>query len=328
MRHLLILGVLAVLGIYILVNFRVDGLDGLSFIRRDTDSSASDDNVSVKRSGKTVRIASFHINVLGSGKLDKTHVSDLIARLIRRFDIVAIQGIRSRDDDVLPRLVEATNATGANFDFVVGPRLPISSRDSSPGKTFQEQYAFIFDRASVEVDRAQLYTIDDPDDLIRREPLIAWFRVRGPPEDQAFTFSLVNLHLDGNFLPEEMDALRGVFKAVQGDGRDEDDVILLGDFEASERDFGSLRDLPGVDWVIAGTPTDIMASQQRSNVVFSKLATVEYEGRGGVLDFLREFNLSEGEAREISDHMPVWAEFSIFEGGKPGQVAAQPESRR
>lgn len=328
MRHLFIIGVVAMLGIYVLVNFRIDGLDGLHFVRRGPDASTASGDVPVQRSGDTVRIASFHINVLASAKLDKSHVTDLIVRLIRRFDIVAIQGIRSRDDDVVPRLVEATNANNANYDYVIGPRLPISSRDDSPGKTFQEQFAFIFNRASVEVDRRQLYTIDDPDDVLRREPLVAWFRVRGPREDQAFTFTLVNLHLDGDFITEEMEALSAVFTAVQKDGRNEDDVILLGDFQTSERDFDALQKIPGVDWVIADTPTDIMGTQQRSNVVFSKLATVEYKGRGGVLDFLREFNLSESEAREVSEHMPVWAEFSIIEGGKPGQVASRPQSRR
>ena len=31
---------------------------------------------------------------------------------------------------------------------------------------------------------------------------------------------------------------------------------------------------------------------------------------------MRQYNLSLQEALEISDHLPVWAEFSIFEGEK------------
>ena len=42
-----------------------------------------------------------------------------------------------------------------------------------------EQFAFIFDTQRVETDRFQLYTIDDPEDLVTREPLVAWFRVKG-----------------------------------------------------------------------------------------------------------------------------------------------------
>ena len=59
-------------------------------------------------------------------------------------------------------------------------------------------------------------------------------------------------------------------------------------------------------------------------------ATVEFTGRGGVFDFLRHYNLRIDDALNISDHLPVWAEFSIFEGATapavnpphtPGRVA-------
>jgi hypothetical protein len=47
-------------------------------------------------------------------------------------------------------------------------------------------------------------------------------------------------------------------------------------------------------------------------------------GRSGVLDFMRDGNLTLEEALEVSDHLPVWAEFSIFEGGTIGRVATRP----
>jgi len=28
----------------------------------------------------------------------------------------------------------------------------------------------------------------------------------------------------------------------------------------------------------------------------------------------------------VSDHMPVWAEFSAYEGGQPGRIASRPEA--
>ena len=326
MRRLLaIVLVVFVIG-FTLAKFEIEGLKNLRFIPRETNSTS--DEIPVQHRGESIRIASFHVSVLGPSKLDKSHVTDMLARLVRRFDVVAIQGIRARDNATIPRLVEAINATGVNYDFVIGPRLPREPREGSPGESFQEQFAFIFDRASLEVDRQQLYTISDPDDLMRREPYIAWFRVRGVPEDEAFTFSLANVHLDPDFAADEMSVLPSVFREVQADGREEDDVILLGNFQNGEREFEALKAIPHVDWVVTGTPTDIMATQQHSNLVFSSIATTEYQGRGGVLDFLREFNLSESEAREVSDELLVWAEFSIYEGGKPGQVAAREDVRR
>ena len=63
-------------------------------------------------------------------------------------------------------------------------------------------------------------------------------------------------------------------------------------------------------------------TKQYDNIVFHSQATREFIGRGGVDDFLREHNLSMEEALEVSDHLPVWAEFSVYEGGEPGRVAA------
>ena len=30
------------------------------------------------------------------------------------------------------------------------------------------------------------------------------------------------------------------------------------------------------------------------------------------------------EALEVSDHLPVWAEFTIYEGGQAGRIATRP----
>lgn len=326
MRRLILFAVIVLVTGFAMSKFELDELKNLKLVPKNSTSEESGE-VPVQHRGDVVKIASFHINVLTPGKLQKSHVTDHLARIIRQFDVVAIQGIRSRDDGTLPRLIEFVNATGAKYDYVIGPRLPRQTKEESPGETHQEQFAFVFDRASLEVDRLQLYTVDDPEDVMIREPLVAWFRVRGVEEENAFTFSLVNIHLDEANRAQELAILPNVFTAVQGDGRDEDDVILLGNFQTSERDFQKLKSIPQVDWVVTATPTDVMATEQRSNIVFSGLATSEYQGRGGVIDFLRDHNLSEYQAREVSEEMPVWAEFSIYEGGKPGQVAAGERSR-
>ena len=61
--------------------------------------------------------------------------------------------------------------------------------------------------------------------------------------------------------------------------------------------------------------------QGYDNLVLQKTATVEFMGQGGVFDFLRQFNLTLAQALEVSHHLPVWAAFSIYEGGQPGRVA-------
>jgi endonuclease/exonuclease/phosphatase family metal-dependent hydrolase len=110
---------------------------------------------------------------------------------------------------------------------------------------------------------------------------------------------------------------------VQANQFGEDDVILLGDLNADERHFGQLARVPDITWVIAAdTPTNTRGDKTYDNLLFSRRTTIEFTGHGGVLDLVREFNLGGvDQAGEISDHLPVWAEFSIYENGQPTAVA-------
>jgi endonuclease/exonuclease/phosphatase family metal-dependent hydrolase len=304
-----------------LQNYKFQGLEGVQVQPRGKqDESAPLFPVSTpaNTSRDVIRIASFNIKVFGTAKLGNPVVMDILARIVRQFDLVAIQEIRSRDDDILPRFVEQLNAGGRHYDFVIGPRL---GRTNS-----KEQYAFVFDQQTIEVNRTQLYTVNDPDDVLHREPLVSWFRARAAPPEQAFTFSLINIHTDPDEVDREMDVLDDVFRAVRDDGRQEDDAILLGDFNTDERHFGQLGRVPNLRAVIpANVPTNTLGTKSYDNLVFDQLATTEYTGRAGVFDFLHEgFNLSQEVAQDVSDHKPVWAEFSVYEGGTAGRIAALP----
>jgi endonuclease/exonuclease/phosphatase family metal-dependent hydrolase len=307
--------------------FQIVGLDGFQIAPRDDpvagdpdDPARADMAPPPARSKGTIRVASFNIQVFGTSKSEKPHVMDILARIVRKFDIVAIQEIRSRDQDIIPNFVELINSTGAHYDYVIGPRL---------GRTVsQEQYAFIYDMTTTEVDRTQLYTVADPGDMLHREPLVGWFRVRGPPPEEAFTFTLVNIHTDPDETDQELDVLDDVYRIVRDDGRQEDDVIILGDLNVDDKNLGQLGQISGITWVISGTPTNVRMTAQYDNLVFHSNATNEFTGRGGVFDFLREYNLTTDEAKEVSDHLPVWAEFSVYEGGQPGRVATRPGELR
>ena len=307
-------------GYFLLNKFDIQSLEQLQLLQGSgsTHPIAERGPLPVKRSGETIRIASFNIQVFGQSKLSKSHVMDRLAQLARNFDVVAIQEIRARSDDILPRYVELINAGGRHYDYVIGPRL---GRSKST-----EQYAFVFDRESIEVARDQLYTVEDPDDLLHREPLVAWFRVRGPSANEAFTFTLANIHTDPDEVDLELDILDDVYWAVRNDGLGEDDVIILGDFNVDDRHLGQLGAIADITWAISGVPTNTRGTKSYDNLVFHRGGTTEFTGNSGVVDFMRQFNLTAEEALEISDHLPVWAEFSIYEGGEPGRVATRPGS--
>lgn len=266
----------------------------------------------------SIKICSFNIQVFGTGKLKKPQAMQVLTEVVRRFDVVAIQEVRSVDDTVVPRFLEMVNSAGAKYDFIIGPRL---GRTNS-----REQYAVLFNTERMEVDRGAVYTADDPKDLLHREPLVARFRVRGLPSETAFSFNLVNIHTDPDETATELDALADVFVGVQQNGSGEDDVILLGDLNVNEYRLGRLGLLPGIAYAVTGTTTNTRRDKMYDNIVFDRRATSEFTGRWGVLDLAKEFSLTEAAALEVSDHCPVWAEFAAREGGGAAVLAGRPGS--
>jgi len=271
---------------------------------------------STERPADAVRIASFNIQVFGQSKSKKPQVMQVLADVVRRFDVVAIQEFRSKDQSIIDRFVRQINSDGANYASIVGPRL---GRTSS-----KEQYIYIYDTDTLEGDSNLIYTVADPADLLHREPLVARFRVRGPPSDPPFTFTLVNIHTDPDETDQELDALADVFRSVQENGSGEDDVILLGDLNVDEYDLGRLGELPGIAYAVTGVTTNTRQTKSYDNLVFDARATREYTGRWGVLNLMQEYGLSEEEALDVSDHLPVWAEFRLREAPNVGPVAARP----
>lgn len=315
---LIVMALVVMIGGYIAQN---GGLPGLKLPGLIPGGGATSTAPPPARQADTIRVASWNIQVFGESKLANPQAMQTIVTVMRNFDVIAIQEVRAQSQEVVPQLVAMLNQGGQHhYDYVLGPRLGRS--------TSKEQYAFVFDQASIEVDRNQLYTIDDRDDLLHREPLVGWFRARSAPPEQAFTFSLVNVHTDPDEVDRELDALDDVFYAVRDDERQEDDVIMVGDFNVNDKHFGQLGQIGGLRWVVSNTPTNTRGNAQYDNVFFHSVATPEYTGRAGVYDFLREMNLSVEQALEVSDHLPVWAEFSVYEGGRAGPVASLPAEQR
>jgi deoxyribonuclease-1-like protein len=78
--------------------------------------------------------------------------------------------------------------------------------------------------------------------------------------------------------------------------------------------------------VISGVPTNTRGSKTYDNIIFDRAATVEYTGHAGVFDIMRQYNMTLNQSLEVSDHFPVWAEFSAYEGGAPGRIAGRSDA--
>jgi endonuclease/exonuclease/phosphatase family metal-dependent hydrolase len=261
-----------------------------------------------------ITIASFNIQVFGESKVAKPQVVDVLARVVRGCDIVAIQEVRAKSDHVIPQFLEAVNADGSRYQFVIGPRL---GRTAS-----KEQYVFMYDTNRIEIDPSSVGTAPNPGDKLHRPPMFARFRVRTNPPESGFSFWLVDIHTDPDEVPQEVDALADVFVAMRTARPDEDDVILLGDLNAGPPQFGRLGQIPGIGWAVSGVTTNTRRTKTYDNIIFDRNATSEYTGRWGVLDLQNTFGLSLDKALEVSDHNPVWACFRPFETQRTGSLPA------
>jgi hypothetical protein len=258
-----------------------------------------------------IRIATYNLGQFDDAKLANPRVSDVLVHLLPRFDLVAVQGIRGKNRGVLVRLVEQiNNATGRTFDFITSPA---QQRDG-----VEHYSAFLFDRARIEVDPLTVGFVEDPLDRFHVKPLIGWFRAKGPSPAEAFTFWLINVENDPD--PKqtavELDLLADAYRAVANKQPQEDDVILLGDLESDDQHLGRLGKMLGVSALLSGVPTTTRGTKPLDNILLDRRATVEFTGRVEAVDMIREFELTVPGAMEVSEHLPVWAEFSVYEVGQ------------
>jgi len=260
----------------------------------------------------TIRIAGFHVDRLDEHKLARPVVGDLLVKLVPEFDLWAFQGIGGSAPGVLLRLLERINAENRRYDFAVCP----STRET-PAAPY---LAFVFNRDTIEVDLDTVRTVEDPTGQFRNKPLVGLFRVRGPKPNEAFTFKVVNVQVEPAYADHELPRLAEVYRAVRDDGLGEDDILLVGNFAAVARKIDAVFEPLRLSACIAGPLATAEGLSTPNNLVISRTATTEFTGRGGTFDLVRAYDLNPVTLQAVSAYLPVWSEFTSFEGGKPGFV--------
>ena len=165
-----------------------------------------------------LRLASWNIRILSDSSRDDREL-DLIASILERYDLIAIQEVRDRR--VLDRLEQMM---GPQWDYTV----------SEPaGRGVKELYAFFYQNEKVHLTTPALLVVDH-EDLFIREPAYAGF------SSGNFDFVLVSMHaLYGdsvNDRREEIRLLDDLLELFSGPEGTENDIILLGDFNMDADD--------------------------------------------------------------------------------------------
>lgn len=320
-------GLLSLLGVGITQGVSLSSLDGdFEAAATSAPDEVTNTPLPAQKPGDRIRVATFNIKVFGKKKSEDTKVMNALATICQRFDLVAIQEIRSHDVRPLDQLVEKLNAAGQPYACLVSK--PI-------GRTSQtEQYGFLWDRRRIRLLPDSYYVVADEQDRMHREPMVATFQTTVPPAggQQGFQFTLINVHTDPDEVgipgPEnEMNALDDVYLSVREfeyARQREDDIILLGDLNVDIENLAELGAIRGIKSVTGPLPTNTAGTKQYDHILINETTTREYLNAAGVFDFAKELGIDREDAMLISDHLPVWAEFSAFERPAFPAVAARP----
>ena len=290
------------------------------------------------RPADRIRIATFNIERFGETKSTKRNsksgidVLEKIAQIIARFDLVAIQELQGAEGKALARLIELLNVSGATYSGQMSE--PIGEQ----GNSYRESYGFVWDRSRIELVPGSSYVVRDPGGRMHREPMVATFQVRLPAESrqQPFRFTVINVHTDPDKVDprqpdNEINVLADVFHRVREfefNQSYEDDFILLGDLNVESKDLGELKAIRGMYSVAGDIGTNVRQTKTNDHILIDRSVTQEYaEGRMGVIDFVDDLKLTEQQAEEISDHLPLWAEFGFYEQSVAQERSASADIR-
>ena len=259
-----------------------------------------------------LKLAAWNIRNLSHGNRTDAELRKIVKILID-YDFIAISELL--DEKVLKRIQRFLSESGAEYDYQISD--PVGHEDEDR----RERYAFLYYKGLVNVIRdGELYpdaADGNPNDFVR-DPYWATFRAG------EFDFSVIVVHVDWDdavaVKRAEIMKLAAVYQHVQEANGDEDDVLLVGDFNRNPDDeeaYGELLKLPSMTHLFRlPQKSHIKDSSLYDNIFFQKDYVTEYAGRSGIDKFDEtDFgNDDDAASRAVSDHRPVWAVFRI-DGG-------------
>ncbi len=271
----------------------------------DADLVVSQNTTASDSEQSELKLAAWNIRIMSNNSRTDAELM-AIAEILVDYDFIAI--VELRDEAVLERTQRILSQMGAAYDYQFSPAV---------GRGVKERYAFLYKPELVSVIRpGELYpdAADGTDDFMR-DPYWATFRAG------AFNFSVIAVHVVwGKTVGErkaEVKALANVYQYVQESNGDEDDVLLVGDFNRNPTDtesYSQIMAIPSMTHLFQfPQKSHIRDSSLYDNIFFQKNYVTEYLNRSGIDRFDETDFGNDDEAANlaVSDHRPVWAVFSV-----------------
>ena len=251
----------------------------------------------------TIKVGAFNLQIYGTSKASKPDVLAVISKIIRNYDVIAVQEIRDESQTALPMLRDAVNSIGTpQYDYVVSDRL---GRTAS-----KEQYAYLFNTQTMQV-MGSPYVYPDSNDIFQREPYVANFKAK----NGNFDFVLITMHTDPDTATQEINDLPKVVEDAKSRYPGEGDFIVMGDLNADCSYFkeNSPSPLRSSDyyWIINNSVDTTTKSTDCTydRIIITAPTITDYTGNSGVLRFDEAYNLTYDMTVAVSDHYPVYADF-------------------
>ena len=258
--------------------------------------------VTLSKRDRPLKACWWNAKSLGHGKRDWRAT----ARAVKGCDVVG-----------LGEVMTATAPDKLVSHMPEGWKALTSSKSVGRSKRYREYYAVVYDSSRVKVvpdGVAGFYP--DPGDRFAREPWAVTLKAG------SFDFTLALLRVtSGKSARErvaELAATDDAFEWFQEEDAEEDDIVLMGDFNRTPKQRGWEEVLgAGLKLLVAGKGTTVSAKGARLNlydqIVIDPQETAEWTGKAGVLE---KVGIGMRVFRErVSDHLPVWATFGVGREG-------------
>ncbi len=262
----------------------------------------------------SIRVGSYNLAIFGSTKVARTATLAILARIAQTYDLLAVQEVGSNASTAGDEACEAVlEAFVARINEDAGPGVYAFVRG--------DQYAFIYRQDKLTAAKAGLY---EGREAFTYRPLLAYFQVKDRPLD----FLALTIHTRPGLAKAEVPALaRAMDELASSLG--EADVLCLGDFNAdgsyyAEGPGQSLAGFPEARYVTL-IPNEADTTVAAASLAYDRMEASaslreDWTGAWGVVrpGSLWDLSACEGGAdsagteRALSDHYPVWAEFSAL----------------
>ena len=246
------------------------------------------------------KILSWNIENFGKSKSESE--LNFIANTILAYDIVAIQEVVAGygGAQAVAKLAALLNNKGAKWDYTVS--------DPTSGNSYKkERYAFIWKTGKVKL-KGNAWLEKKYHLEIDREPYFGTFEIN----KKNITF--VNFHAITKKKQPETEIK--YFKFLPKEYADLN-LVFMGDFNCpqSHTVFNPLK-IMGYNSILQNQKTTLKQQCKGANCLSSEFDNIFYHRNSvtyinsGIVSFHKKFN-SLQEARKISDHIPIWLEFSL-----------------